>query len=152
MSQSHSIKGGSTDEAFQVRCFLRERGASDGAGFDRFNLQDLQELKKHWSRGQKRKKTCNRSVLTLLVTVAIKFLHTRLTETKQNPALCQSHHMAETAQVTDWVFRMLFVLFTWMKQTVQSERGGRTFTVNTFNLFSFSINQNWILLDLKQLW
>ena len=39
MSQSHRIKGGTTDEVFQEQCFVWERGASVGA--DLFNLQDL---------------------------------------------------------------------------------------------------------------
>ena len=33
MSQSHRIKGGTTDEAFQEQCFLTERGASVGEDF-----------------------------------------------------------------------------------------------------------------------
>ena len=39
MSQSHRIKGGTIDEAFQEQCSLWERGASVGLTF--FNLQDL---------------------------------------------------------------------------------------------------------------
>ena len=34
MSQSHIIKGRTTEEAFQEQCFLWERGASVGADFD----------------------------------------------------------------------------------------------------------------------
>lgn len=53
---------------------------------------------------------------TLLVTITIKFLHTRLTDwcigSKQNSAHCQSHHMVDATQVADSAFRMLFVLFT----------------------------------------
>ena len=41
MSQSHRIKGGASDEAFQEQCFLWERGASVGADFDLLNFQDL---------------------------------------------------------------------------------------------------------------
>ena len=41
MSQNHRIKGKTTDEAFQEQCFLWERGASVGAGFDLFNSEDL---------------------------------------------------------------------------------------------------------------
>ena len=41
MSQSHSIKGVTTDEAFQAQCFLWERSASVLTDFDLFNFQDL---------------------------------------------------------------------------------------------------------------
>ena len=41
MSQSHRIKGRTSDEVFQEQCFLRERGASIGVHFDLFNGQDL---------------------------------------------------------------------------------------------------------------
>ena len=41
MSQSHGIKGDTTEEAFQEQCFLWERWASDGADFDLLNFQDL---------------------------------------------------------------------------------------------------------------
>ena len=37
MSQSHRIKGWTTDEAFEEQCFLWERGASVGADFYFFN-------------------------------------------------------------------------------------------------------------------
>ena len=39
MSQSHVIKGGAADEAFQEPCFLRERGAS--LTFFFFYFQDI---------------------------------------------------------------------------------------------------------------
>ena len=48
MSQSHGIKGGTTDEVFQEQCFLQERGAFVGADFAFFNFEDLlhaQDLK-----------------------------------------------------------------------------------------------------------
>ena len=38
MSQSHGIKGGTTDEAFLEQCFLWERGGSIGGDFELFNL------------------------------------------------------------------------------------------------------------------
>ena len=38
MSQSHRIKGGAPDEAFQEQCFLWERGASVRADFDLFRF------------------------------------------------------------------------------------------------------------------
>ena len=54
MSQSHNIKGGTTDEAFEEQCFLWERGAAVGADFHLFNFQDIlhaQEHFKHWRKG-----------------------------------------------------------------------------------------------------
>ena len=50
-SQSRRIKGGTSDEAFQVQCFLWERGASVDVDFDLFNSQHLF--------------TCTRTSLTL---------------------------------------------------------------------------------------
>ena len=41
MSQSHGIKGGTTDELFQDPCSLRDRVASVGADFDLCSFQDL---------------------------------------------------------------------------------------------------------------
>ena len=41
MSQNQRIKGGTADKAFQVQCFVWERGASVGADFELFNFQDL---------------------------------------------------------------------------------------------------------------
>ena len=38
MSQSHRVRGETTDEAFQEQCFLWERGASVGAEFGLFNF------------------------------------------------------------------------------------------------------------------
>ena len=38
MSQSHRIKGGTTDEVFKEQCFLWERGASVGADFLSFKI------------------------------------------------------------------------------------------------------------------
>ena len=40
MSQSHEIKGGATDEAFQEQCFLWERGASVALDFNLLNFED----------------------------------------------------------------------------------------------------------------
>ena len=37
MSQSHRIKGGATDEAFEEQCFVWERGASAVAEFGLHN-------------------------------------------------------------------------------------------------------------------
>ena len=39
MSQSHSIKGNTTDKAFQEQHFLWERGASVGAYIDLLHVQ-----------------------------------------------------------------------------------------------------------------
>lgn len=41
MSQSHQLKGETTDKAFQEQSVLWERGASVSADFDIFNFQDL---------------------------------------------------------------------------------------------------------------
>ena len=41
MQQSHEIKGGASDEAFQEQCFLWESRASVGADFDIVHFQDL---------------------------------------------------------------------------------------------------------------
>lgn len=56
MSQSHTIKGGTTDEAFEEQCFLWETGASVLLTF--FNLQDLLHMKHitHRSKEEKNKK------------------------------------------------------------------------------------------------
>lgn len=35
------IKGNTTEEVFQEQCYLWERGASAGAGFELFNFQEL---------------------------------------------------------------------------------------------------------------
>ena len=40
MSQSHGVKGSTTDEAFQEQCFLWEGGASVGVDFECFDFQD----------------------------------------------------------------------------------------------------------------
>ena len=41
MSESHGIKGGATDEAFQEQWCLWERGASVAGDVDLFDFQDL---------------------------------------------------------------------------------------------------------------
>lgn len=41
MTRSNGIKGRTTDEKFQDRWFLWERGASVGLDFDLFNFKDL---------------------------------------------------------------------------------------------------------------
>ena len=41
MSQNLRIKGGTTGEAFQERCFLWEKGTPVGADFDLFYFQNL---------------------------------------------------------------------------------------------------------------
>lgn len=43
MSQSHKIKGGTTDEALEEQCFVWERGVSGGVDTDLFNSQDIQQ-------------------------------------------------------------------------------------------------------------
>ena len=47
MSQSHGIKGRSTNEAFQEQCFLWERGASVGL----LNFKDLLQVESLYSYG-----------------------------------------------------------------------------------------------------
>lgn len=50
MSQSHNIKSETSDEAFEVQCFLQDRGASVGVDFHLFNFQDIlhaQQYLKH---------------------------------------------------------------------------------------------------------
>ena len=47
MSQSHRIKGGTADEAFQEQCFLWDRGAPVGVDFDLFNFQDHLHAQDH---------------------------------------------------------------------------------------------------------
>ena len=41
MSQSHRIKGGTSDEAFQEQCFPWDTGASVGADFGLFNFKEV---------------------------------------------------------------------------------------------------------------
>ena len=41
MSQSHGIKGRTTDEAFQEQCFLWERGAPVSLVIGLFKFQDI---------------------------------------------------------------------------------------------------------------
>lgn len=41
MSESHGIKGGTTDETFQEQLFWWERGAPVSTDFELFNFKDL---------------------------------------------------------------------------------------------------------------
>ena len=43
MSQSHSIKGGTTNKALQEQCFLWERGDSVGVDFDLLNFNRVMQ-------------------------------------------------------------------------------------------------------------
>ena len=60
MSPSHSIKGGTTDEAFKKQCFLWERGVSVGPVFHLFKFLDLLHAQEHcikyWRKGKIQKK------------------------------------------------------------------------------------------------
>ena len=64
MSQSHRIKGGTTDETFQGQCCLWERRASVSADIEIFNFQDV--LPRHKllqnTEGKKKMKRHNRSL------------------------------------------------------------------------------------------
>ena len=44
MSESHRVRGSTTDEVFQEQHFLWERRASVGADFELFNFQDVLDL------------------------------------------------------------------------------------------------------------
>ena len=47
MSQSHGIKSGTADDAFQEQCFLWEGGAPVGADFGLFSFQALPRAQEH---------------------------------------------------------------------------------------------------------
>ena len=51
MSESHRIKGGITDEAFEEQRFPWERRASVGVDFDLFNFQDLLHAREPLGKG-----------------------------------------------------------------------------------------------------
>ena len=67
MSQSHWIKGETTDEAFEEQCFLCERGASVGVNFDILNFQDI-HMNKNIYKTLKARTTILRSLIGLLYT------------------------------------------------------------------------------------
>ena len=71
MSQSHGIKGGATDEAFQDQCSVWDRGASAGADFWLHNYQDILHEQEHLYHTE-RKETSKKSIFSFFFNVVLR--------------------------------------------------------------------------------